>query len=52
MWKIKNPSIEITLEAFIHSHVKGGTAVYTDGSRVYRELRGFDHETVIHSWGE
>lgn len=43
---------EITLETFIHSHVQEGAAVYTDGSRVYDELRGYDHEAVIHSQGE
>ncbi len=26
--------------------------VYTDGSRIYWNLHGFDHESVIHSRGE
>ena len=43
---------EITMETFISDHVSEGASVYTDGSRVYKELRGFDHEAVIHSWGE
>ncbi len=41
-----------TLQSFIHSNVKEGATVYTDEHGGYRNLKGFEHESVNHSVGE
>ncbi len=43
---------EDTLHAFIEDRTKKGATVYTDGSHVYNDLEGYEHEKVIHSRGE
>ena len=43
---------EDTMNAFIEDRVKKGATVYTDGSHVYNDLEGYEHEKVIHSRGE
>lgn len=43
---------EETLHTFIEDRIKKGATVYTDGSHVYNDLEGYEHEKVIHSRGE
>ena len=37
------------MQEFIQDRVAQGASVYTDGSKVYWTLHGFNHEVVIHS---
>lgn len=43
------------LQGFVSSNVAEGSWVITDDSRAYASLAadfGYDHSTVVHSWGE
>ena len=41
-----------TLHDFIDENVEGGSKVYTDDFKSYRNLKGYEHEFVRHSVGE
>ena len=41
-----------TLQGFVRENVKQGSTVYTDDSRAYMGMKGFEHKAVKHSVGE
>lgn len=41
-----------TLQGFVCKRAEPGAKVYTDDTRAYRGMAGFDHEAVNHSVGE
>jgi transposase-like protein len=41
-----------TVRPAIAANVEAGSTIHTDESKVYKNLRGFEHETVNHSAGE
>ena len=41
-----------TLQGFIRDYTVPGASVYTDDALAYRDLWGYDHESVKHSTGE
>lgn len=50
--KVVKETDKKTLQGFIRATVKPAATVYTDDHKGYKNLRGFDHETVKHSVGE
>ncbi|MYF07674.1 MAG: IS1595 family transposase [Rhodospirillaceae bacterium] len=40
------------LQGFVQEHTELGAKVYTDDASAYRDMPGFDHESVNHNAGE